>query len=290
MPGRNATNADLRSSEAHPPRGLQPRVVLVLLLVAALAGVWLTHRGEPPAARLLPWATAVTTGALAGGVYWRLALFDADAFDRGEHRRAVRQRWQRLETALVWAAALSGAAYLLAGTTNPAPAFGRPALAAGTLASLACWYGHRRLVDAGADSRSRTLRTGVFAGAIAAVAGFAWLETATTALDWGVRLGHLAALALWLGGAVWHNFVVLPTLRARPDAAAAVKSQARAFRRHLPVVIAALLATGVYQTGRLVGYSVNALTGSTVGHLISGKLLVLAALTGLVVVNVRKSP
>lgn len=285
-----AADPDGRPSHARSPRGLQPRVVLVLLLGAALGGAWLTHLGEPPAARLLSWTTAVTTGALAGGAYWRLALFDADAFDRAEHRRAVRQRWRRLETALVWAAALSGVAYLLAGTTNPAPAFGRPALAAGTLASLACWYSHRRLGDARTGNRSRALRTGIFAGTLAAVAGFAWLETATTALDWGVRLGHLAALALWLGGAVWHNFVVLPTVRARPDAAVAVKSQAQAFRRHLPVVIAALLATGGYQTGRLVGYSVNALTGTTVGHLISGKLLVLAVLTGLVAVNVRKSP
>ncbi|CQH63858.1 uncharacterized protein HHUB_4208 (plasmid) [Halobacterium hubeiense] len=290
MSGRNAADTDGQSENGATPRGLQPRVVLALVLVAALGGAWLTHRGQPLATKLLPWATAVTTGALAGGVYWRLVLFDADAFDRAEHRRAVRARWRRLETALVWAVTLSSGAYLVAGTTAPVPGFGRPVVVAGTVAVVACWYGHRRFGDARTNHRKRALRAGVFTGSVAVIAGFAWLETATTTLDWVVRLGHVAALAVWLGGAVWHNFVVLPTIRAHPDAAAAVKSQAHAFRRHLPVVIVVLFATGVYQTGRLVGYSMTALTGTTVGHVVTGKLVVLAALTGLVAINVKKNP
>lgn len=287
--GGHSETGDGHARPGETSRALQPRIVLVLLLGAALAGVWLTHLAAPIVEKLVAWATIITTGVLAGGTYWRLVFFDADAFDQPDHRRRVRAGWRRLETLLVWSASAAGAAYLLGGTTPPAPEPGRLVLGVGSGSAIACWYGVHRTAAAGQTTRTVILRAGVFAAAVASIVALAWLETGTTALDWIVRFGHLSALALWLGGAAWHNFVILPTIQTAPAAANAVKLQARAFRRHLPAVIAVLFATGAYQTVRLIGYSIAGLVRSPVGHLVGVKLLVLAALTGLVAVTVRRN-
>jgi len=94
---------------------------------------------------------------------------------------------------------------------------------------------------------------------------------------------------LWVGGASWHNFIVLPTLRTHPDAADEIKAVAHRFRRHLPVVIAVFLATGVYQAIRFLGYSVSALVGTPAGRLVAVKFAVLVVLTGLVAINLRRT-
>ncbi|WP_226013496.1 hypothetical protein [Halomicrobium salinisoli] len=284
----NESGSRFPPGRAVPARALKPRFVLGLLVMASFGGVWVARFGAPIATRAATWLVAAAAGALAGGLYWRLALFDGAAFDDAADARRVSARWRRVETVAVAAFAVAGVAYLA--TNRASPAVGTGAIGVGLVAAPLLWLGLRRSPPGRKRERQSTLRTALFAAALVALAGFAWLETGTTLADWLVRLVHVGAFALWIGGAVWHNFVVLPTARARPDAAATLKSQAESFRRHVPVLVALLLATGVYQTAGLVGFSLSALAASPVAPFVGLKALVLVLLTGLVAASVVRGP
>ncbi|KAA9404270.1 hypothetical protein ACNO8S_18235 (plasmid) [Haloarcula sp. KBTZ06] len=149
--------------------------------------------------------------------------------------------------------------------------------------------GIRRIADGSPTRRAVSVRSTLLLASLVSLTGFAWVETGTTLVDWGVRLAHVGAFSLWFGGAMWHNFVVLPTVRSRPDAGEALKPQAHAFRRHLPVVISVVFVTGVYQTAGLIGLSALALLASPIGHLVAVKLLVLAVLTAMVAASFKRN-
>jgi hypothetical protein len=94
---------------------------------------------------------------------------------------------------------------------------------------------------------------------LGSLGAIAWTDTGGRLFDWALRLGHLGAFALWDGGAVWYNFVVLPTVHARPETKSDISVQARRFRRHLPIVILTLVGTGSYQAVRLLGPAASGL-------------------------------
>jgi hypothetical protein len=275
-----------------PAKALKPRIVLGLLLAGSFVGVWVTHLGDSVVVRAVTWLTTLTMGALAGGLYWRLVLFDGEGFDTDEDADVVRRRWRRLEAVGVVGLTVAGAGYFAlaadgAPLTTAADPPGNVAFVAGVVTVPLLWVG-TRFTDEATSGRGTALRAGLFVAALVALAGFARLETGTTLLDWGVRVGHLGAFSLWVGGAFWHNGVLLSTMRSSPGTGRVVKTQALRFRHHLPVVIAVVFATGLYQTARLVGLAPSALLGSRIGHLVGTKLLVLAVLSALVVASVRR--
>lgn len=273
----------------HPGRkGLQPRLVFGLLLSASFAGVWLSHLGAGPLLRGAWWFVVVSLGTLVGGLYWRVALFETSAFEEASARQWVENRWSTLEGIGVWSFVLGVAVVL--GTTglDLSLDIGVVVLLAGVVLSPALRFVIRRSEVAGVSGRTRRLRTLLFGLLVASLGAFAWLETGTDIVDWAVRFGHVCAFALWVGGALWHNALVLPALRSG-RATDALKGQARRFRRHLLVLIPLVLLTGVYQTVQLIGVSPSLLVDSSLGQLIGVKLLVLVALTGLVIVNVRRA-
>lgn len=140
------------------------------------------------------------------------------------------------------------------------------------------------------DTETATyLRWFFFVVVLGSILGFSWLETGGRPLEWIVRTGHVGSFALWIGGASWHNFVVLPTVRTHPDAADEIKAGARRFRRHLPAVIALFFVTGIYQAIRVLGYSVSTLVGTPAGRLVVVKFVVLAVLTVLVAMNLKRA-
>lgn len=287
--GNNENSGVTLLGRSLPAKGLQPRVVLGLLLGGSLAGIWLTHVTDSLRSRIVTWLLVVSIGLLVGGLYWRVALFDRKAFENLEDCRYVLNRWERIEAFAVWGAILSGIAYLTLDTSNDPFGTGGLSLGTGLVFASAIWIGIRR--HTAASTRWKTaLRSSLLLVTFTSLGSFAWLETGSTLIDWIVRLGHVGAFSLWIGGAIWHNFVVLPTLRTRPDAANPVKTQARKFRRHLPAVIAFLVVTGIYQTDRLIGLSPPALLDSFIGRLIVVKLFVLAVLTGLVIVTTNEGP
>jgi len=278
------------AADRHPSgRRLKPRIVYALLLGGSLAGIWVSHWGDGLPVRFVRWGVVVIGGVLAGGLYWRLALFDADAFDDADSLRAVRGRWRRVETVAVWLLVACGLVGLgLGQLVSSGP--GGPVVLVGSLLVPLLWFGIGDGRRRESEDQNRTLRALLLAVSLAVLAGFAWLETGSGPVPWLVRLGHVGAFSLWLGGATWHNFVVLPTLGTRPSAAGALKGQARRFRRHLPVVVAVLLLTGLHQVTGLFGTAVGALFGTTIGLVVVGKVLVLATLTGLVIVSIRRGP
>lgn len=276
-------------NRARSARGLQPRVVLGLLLAGSLVGTWVTHAADPHSSRIVTWTLAVSMGVLTGGLYWRLMIFDEDSFDHTEHSKHVRDRWNSLETISVWGTILSGIAYLALGVSNQPLSIGAVVLGIALVYVLGLRSGIRWFTDEDSTRRRPALRYGLLVVGLVPLGAFAWLETGTTLLDWLVRGGHLAAFSLWTGGAVWHNFILLPTMRTHPDATDPLKVQARTFRRHLPGVIALLAVTGGYQTDRLIGLSPSALFDSFVGRLVGFKLLVLTVLTLMVVAKYKRT-
>ncbi|WP_235007231.1 hypothetical protein [Haloarcula mannanilytica] len=270
-------------------QGLKPRAVLGLLLGASLAGIWIANTANPVLVRVLSWLTLVTVGVLVGGLYWRLVLFDRSGFTAEDAYRTVRHRWQRIETIAVLGVVLSGSVYLGFGPGDGPFGPGHVALGIGVIAVLVLWVGLRWLAHALSTRWTVAARSTLLLAALASLAGFAWLETGTRLLDWVVRLAHVGAVSLWLGGAIWHNFVVLPSVRSSPEAGKAMKPQARAFRRHLPVVIPVVFITGVYQTAGLIGWSAPALLSSPIGHLIGFKLFVLTVLSGFVAAAFKRN-
>ncbi|WP_459193220.1 hypothetical protein [Halosimplex sp. J119] len=272
-----------------PGKGLQPRIVLGLLAVASFVGVWVSHFGRPLGARALTWALLASMGLLAGGCYWRVAPYDAVAFADPADAASVADRWYRVETVAVWAFAVAGVAYFGRRGAGMSMGIGTLGIGLGVVAAPILWLAGRRSRTGSSASRESPLRSALLLVAVLSLGGFAWVETGTTPVDWLVRAVHVGAFSLWLGGAVWHNVVVLPTIRSRPTAADALKSQARGFRRHLAGVIPFLFATGVYQTSRLVGLSAPAILESRIGTLIAVKIGVLLALTALVLAALRRS-
>lgn len=272
-----------------PGKGLQPRVVLGLLAVASFVGVWVSHFGSSLGVRAVTWVLLVSMGTLAGGCYWRVALYDGAGFADPDAGASVADRWNRVETVAVWTFAVAGVAYFGRRGLGAPPGLGELAIGFGVVSAPVLWLAVRQSRSEPLDGRASIARSGLLSVAVLSLGGFAWIETGTTPVDWLVRAVHVGAFSLWFGGAVWHNVVVLPTIRSRPAAADALKSQARGFRRHLAGVIPFLFATGVYQTSRLVGLSVPAVLDSRIGNLIAIKVGVLLALTVLVLAALRRS-
>jgi uncharacterized membrane protein len=136
---------------------------------------------------------------------------------------------------------------------------------------------------------STALRWILFVVVLGLLGSIAWIDTGGGLLNWVIRVGHLGAFALWVGGATWHKFVVLPTVRARPETKSDISAQARRFRRHLPIVILTLLGTGIYQAVRLLGPSVSGLFDTLAGNIVIFKEIILTGLTGLVLATLRRA-
>lgn len=270
-------------------KDVKPRLVYGLLLGASLAGVWVTHWGDSYPVRFLWWAIVVIAGLLVGGLYWRLVLFEADAFDDGDASQVVENRWRRIETAAVWALPLCGLVGYGLGELNPASGLGATALTVGLLCPPLVRSGLGTALAHRSSGRASGHSVALFAVSLVALAGFAWMETGASITDWIVRFAHVTAFGLWVGGATWHNFVILPTRRARPPVADTLKSQAKRFRRHLPVAVVVILATGLYQVTGLFGMTVAPLVGTVIGRLVVLKIAVLVVLTGLVVTGLLRA-
>jgi len=271
------------------PKSLQPRIVFVLLLIGSAAGVWLSRWRDSGLARGFWWLLVVAFGSLCGGLYWRLFLFDVADFDGEDVTRSVTNRWQRVGTVAMGGFLLGGVGSVAAGAMGRPLDIGELAIAVGVALSPILWVSLGRYPSNEYGEMATYLRWVLFAVVLGSLIGFAWTETGGRTLEWAVRVGHLGSFALWLGGAMWHNFVVLPMVRAHPEAAGKIKAQAHRFRRHLPAVIAVFFGTGVYQAVRLLGDSISALFGTPAGRLVATKLVVLAVLTGLVVASRKRA-
>jgi putative copper resistance protein D len=220
-----------------------PKVAFTLITVASLAGAILTGNGlgVHGAALVVRWF-GLWTLALAGGfLAWRLAYLRHVEADLD---RAVVYAFN--DTALSFADRVARvlAPLVAIGATAPLAASylaGRPAvrftlLGATVLLAALLAGGVRRRAVAGAAAASVALLLAGWAYADAGNGGYGW-----------IRLAHLTAFSLWLGGALWNIAVAMRAGRAHPvvDAVLAGARQLDRFRWVVRFVFPTIIGTGL---------------------------------------------
>ncbi|WP_049927028.1 hypothetical protein [Halopiger goleimassiliensis] len=260
---------------------LRPRLVLALLSFAALAGTWIvtrrTHSGVRPALVVANWGLVLTLGALLGGVGWRLFLYPDRRPDDDASRSFVERRYALLE----WSIVLGSIASVLVVAVRSA---GSPAVDASvvlvlTLASVPV------VIAVGRIGTSTTARWWRFValllgvGALSALALENVRQVNGTAIDAVVRIGHLGAVSVWLGGALWHNLIVVGVVRRFPHGRESLRAQTLAFRRVVAVLLVVVALTGVVQAARAFGTAPAFYLGTSTGLLVGAKLAIVLALS-----------
>ncbi|MBL1067964.1 copper resistance protein CopC [Streptomyces sp. 7-21] len=152
------------------------------------------------------------------------------------------------------------------------------AAAAGFLAVLTGRYARAHAAGAGRAPAGLTWGLALGGGLVAAGTAATWAlsEHASTGPQTTVAVPadivHLLAVAAWLGGLV----TLLALLRAEPDGPPVPRAAVRRFGRLALAAVAALAATGLYQSGRQVG-TPDALVATSYGRLLLLKAALVAA-------------
>jgi len=220
-----------------------PRVAFALITSASLAGAVFTGHGLGVSG---PWLFVrwfgLWTAALAGGfLVWRLCYLRAAEKDLDEATVTAYN-----DTALRHAD-------LVGRTLAPLVALGATApFAAGYLDNRPSlrWLIAAAMLGLAAMLAAGVRRTGVAATAallvVVIVAGWARADAGGGVYDW-IRLAHLSAFSLWLGGALWNIAVAMPAGRANPtiDAVIAGARQLDRFRWVVRVALPTIIGTGL---------------------------------------------
>lgn len=226
-----------------------PKVAFALITLASLGGAIFTglHFGLDAPALGLRWF-ALWTVALAGGfLAWR--LFYLRERESGLHESAV--------------SALTDTAMHHANRVSMVVGIMLVVAAAGTLTVSYLNYlpTEKYIILVGMALLGALMITGVrrkaaatLALLLAATLVIAW-AVSDAGMDWQglIRVAHLTAFSLWLGGALWNITVAMPAGRAHPDVTA-VLAGARQLDRFrwvvrfcLPtIIITGLVMAGVY--------------------------------------------
>jgi len=273
-----------------------PKVALTVILAASLVGTWVTTtlngRGGV-SLTLAKWAYFVALGMLTGGFAWKhLFVRPADlGSGAADYCAEMYARFDRIVLGAVAVGTIGGVAVV----KQYLATFNRPILVAGYGMVVAGW-----LVSAAlAARRSGTVDHQFRSRAGLVVLGGALLVVVTTAVAEagmrgfgpvaaGVRVLHLLAFAIWLGGAVWNIFVAVPTGQRRPTVPVvrAAGEQLERFRWAVRFIIPTLLVTGLYQAADGLGTSVAWYLSSAVGMAV----LVKIGFIGLLVVIFKLCP
>ncbi len=259
---------------------LRPRLVLGLLLAASVAGVSLTwgDTGNGLVVSVGSWLAVVSLGTLwTTGLLWL-------RYPRDDERGPpwLLARWSRVAT-LAAGGAVCGLLLCVLGTRPGLDPFSASVLGVTSLLVV----GGLGSVIVSRGSHREGSRLVAFGAALAAGVALVGLAVGSVGRDGGalgttvVRALHLLAVGTWLGGAVWHNTVVVPAVTA--DEQTAIRPLLGTFRGVVPLLIATVLLTGLVQATTWLGTGLSAYLTTTVGHLVLGKLavvLVLAAIVG----------
>jgi len=222
---------------------LLPRVAFALITVASLAGAVFTGHGLGVTG---PWLfvrwLGLWTTALAGGfLAWRLGYLrtaekDLDEATVRTYNDTALRRADVVGRLLAPLVALAAAAPFAASYLDNRPQL-RWMIAVATLGvAVALALGIRR--------------TGVAASAALLVAllllGWARADAGGGGYGW-IRLAHLTAFTLWLGGALWNIAVAMPAGRAHPtvDAVLTGARQLDRFRWVVRLALPTIIGTGL---------------------------------------------
>lgn len=223
---------------------LLPKVAFTLISLASLGGAIFTGHGMGVTGLplLLRWLTLWTLGLVGGFLVWRLIYLRTDERDLNPskvHGLTSSALHRADQVALVIS----------------------PLVALGALGALTPAYLHqhqtvRWLLVAGSLVLAALIATGVTRRATAAPAavltlallvGWAYVD-AGTGVHGAVRLIHLTAFSLWLGGALWNINVAIPAGRQHPnvDAVLAGAHQLDRFRWVVRFALPTIIVTGLY--------------------------------------------
>lgn len=270
-----------------------PKVALTVIAISSLVGTWLTMttHGAGAWSSVLPrWLHLVSFGLLAGGYMWK-GLFTQPAHRPAQSAyvaafvRAQFARFRRLAWVVLGVYFVTGLFDLVRFSEM---GVGWPIwLGAALMVAITLVVMHelylRRPDDPFAERPEARLVLGLLVidalfQAIFDVAlsqGGAWWPLL-------VRWLHLTAFGLWIGGAVWNIFITVPAARqtiAIPVVVAAGRQLER-FRVVVRMILPTLIVTGLIQAYRYVGFSLDALLYSSIGHVILIKIGLVLVLIG----------
>ncbi|MFC7078581.1 CopD family protein [Haloarcula halophila] len=257
----------------------KPRVVLATLVVASLLGVSLTWTGTDtsPVSPVASWVAIVSLGTvLTNGLLWYWYTCMA-----GRRLPWLVRRWSQVGH-VAGVAALASLVVRLATAADVGTAAVSLALGGltGTVALGVTVAVNRRTVP------PEISRPFVLVIAVSAGLGLVAIACADVGMNGGsfgavaVRALHLVAVGAWIGGAVWHNAVVVPAVRS--DRQTGVRPVVQRFRRLVPLFVAVVLLTGLYQASTWLGTTLAPYLSTQVGVTVVVKLVALGALVALV--------
>ncbi|MDI9627534.1 MAG: hypothetical protein QM286_03155 [Acidobacteriota bacterium] len=252
-----------------------PKVAFALITLASLAGATLTGTlaGLTGFGLVARWLSLWAVGLAGGFAVWR--VFYLRDFDPEAAQDAV----TALNTTALARAARVGrvlALIVLLGVTGPLATTyltPQPLLRWGLVVLL---VGLATCLLAGIDRRPAGLAATLFS--FGAVAAWAYADAGMGWQGW-VRLGHLSAFTLWLGGAVWNIWVAMPAGRQHPnvDAVLAGAHQLDRFRWVVRFALPTIIITGLIMAGVYRLLPLDWWLGFP-GVLIPGKVLAIIAL------------
>lgn len=261
----------------------KPHVVLVMLLVASATGMYLSWAGAglPLFVPVASWVAIVSLGTvLTGGSLW---LAYAARTNGDDHPRWLSRRWVRFGHLAVGGSVV-GLVVRQLGTGSTSTGGGSLLIVVAGLLFLCGAVSVIVGTERSTVNRRVTALSVVLAGL--GIAGIAWADVA---MDGGtisivvVRAIHLVGVGAWIGGALWHNTLVLPAIDR--GAIGEIRPVVRRFQRVVPLFIVALFATGTHQAITWLGTQPSTYLTTTVGRLIGLKVALLLVLTALVVLT-----
>jgi len=271
-----------------------PKIALTVILAASLIGTWVTVTlaGGTGFDAVAKWAYFVALGVLTGGLIWKHAFVrpadlstEADAYCAEMY-----DRFDRIAAGALAVLAISGsavfAAYVGRISTVLVVTFGVGLIALVALGVAVTWRD-----GSVTDQFRHPFGLLALGAAVALVGTTAVAEVALRGFDpvaGLVRVLHLLAFAVWVGGAVWNIFVAVPTGQKRPTVAVvrAAGQQLERFRWAVRFIIPMILLTGAYQAVDALGTTLTGYLGTTVGLAVLAKV----GFIGLLVVIFKLCP
>jgi uncharacterized membrane protein len=252
---------------------LLPKIAFTLIAVASLLGTALTNRGLglSPALLVPRWLSLWVAAAVVGFVAWRLVYLRtprAGSDPAASYHADLARRAGGVGRLLAPPALVTLPAALTAGYLGARPGVLLVLLLGGTLLAAALVVGVH-------DARGAAT-----AGAAALAVTVAWaLGDAGIGAAGALRVLHLLAFGLWVGGATWNLAVAIPVGRRHPTVEAVVSGaeQLQRFRRVARVALVTVVVTGVAMALPYLA-SVADLTGTVAGRFITAKVSLIVAL------------
>jgi uncharacterized membrane protein len=273
-----------------------PKIALAVILAASLVGTWVTTtlNGTVDLAIVVAkWAYFVALGVLTGGFVWKhLFVRPGDlGNEAADYCAEMYDRFDRIAAGAIAVLVVGGTAFFW----EYLGAIGRTAGALGFAALVSTWLVVAVVATRRSDGVDRQFRSPVGLAALilalAVVVATAIAEVSMRGLApvaAGVRILHLLAFSVWIGGAVWNIFVAVPTGQRRPTVPVvrAAGEQLERFRWAVRFIIPTLFLTGLYQAVDVLGTDVTPYLETTIGLAILAK----GGFIGLLVVIFKLCP